>query len=127
MTKEFSCDHGKEYAGHACAACLAMAYQRGERLKTQLEQAEIDRVCAIEGTEWLRVKMEEMKLQNQELMKLLRRAEDSLGPDRTATDRKTTLMEIGKHLIEKKKCLCGCHKMDAQLGQVACGCCHYPT
>lgn len=47
-------------------------------------------------------KLEAAELQVRDLTALLRRAEDALGPDRTASDRRDTLMVLGKALVEKR-------------------------
>lgn len=46
--------------------------------------------------------LSDANLQVESLTKLLRRAEDALGPDRTPTDRRETLMVLGKHFVENR-------------------------
>ncbi|MGH9391933.1 MAG: hypothetical protein ACRD1Z_20210, partial [Vicinamibacteria bacterium] len=52
----------------------------------------------------------------EDLTKLLRRAEDALGPDRTPTDRKDALMHLGRHFAEKRSDDCR-----EQYGTAFCG------
>ncbi len=102
---------------------LAYAEEKEENAKLRAEVEALHKEKEMAISTWtasVEKERDAALLQVDGLTKLLRRAEDVLGPDRTATERKATLMEIGKHFAHKPKCDCTCH---VPAPTARCGCC----
>jgi hypothetical protein len=95
------CDECKD---QAYAALDELTRQRDATLKALHDEMDVA-FARKTVADNLQVQLDAALLQVGEMLKLLKRAEDALGPDRTATDRKDALLLLGKYIVDNRKAI----------------------